>query len=75
MQLFARELLLIVPCSFISVETEKINSNTAKATLTINEVCRNNTPDFEKFDTVYISIQVTDNNQTINTKTATGMFI
>lgn len=73
MKLNSRVLSLIIPCRFILVETDPKNAKSARAVLSINDICENNTPDFEKFDTVYISIQVTDINQNINRKTDTGM--
>lgn len=38
----------------------------------IVDVVENNTPDFEKFDTIYIKIKVTDTQQTYGTNTNAG---
>ncbi|KAF5278618.1 hypothetical protein FQA39_LY00660 [Lamprigera yunnana] len=50
----------------IHVETERSSSSTTvNAILKINEIIEDNTPDYELFDTLYISLVVTDEKQDI----------
>nr|AHJ10508.1 cadherin [Alphitobius diaperinus] len=53
----------------IKVETELVENgkrNQVKAKLTIIETQRNNTPDYETFDNLYIALIVTDNNTEVS---------
>lgn len=58
----------------MTVETEYIDGSKgyARAKLKINEIVKDNTPDYEKFDTLFLSLTVTDLNQYVNEGTDTG---
>lgn len=42
--------------------------------MTIHETVKDNTPDYEKFDTLYLSLTVEDLEQEVNEGTDTGTF-
>lgn len=48
------------------------SSGYVKAVMSIHETVKDNTPDYEKFDTLYLSLTVTDLEQEINDGTDTG---
>lgn len=58
----------------MKVITENVedSSGYVKAIMTISETVKDNTPDYERFDTLYLSLTVTDLNQEINDGTDTG---
>lgn len=43
--------------------------------MNINETVKDNTPDYEIFDTLYLSLTVTDLNQEVNDGTDTGKIV
>lgn len=59
-------------CIGIHTVPDPDDVHTARAVLYINEIKPNNTPDYEKFDTLYLAIVVEDRNQEVNEGTASG---
>lgn len=60
-------------CRSVNVNTENVedSSGYVRAILEIRETVKDNTPDYEKFDTLYLSLTVEDLNQEINDGTDT----
>ncbi|XP_018321282.1 protocadherin Fat 4 isoform X3 [Agrilus planipennis] len=61
----------------VLVETKNISEGPggyARAVLTVNEIIANNTPDYERFDTLFLTLKVEDLNQEVNDGTATVVF-
>lgn len=58
----------------MEVATEKIDNSAGyvQAVMTISETVEGNTPDYEVFDTLYLSLTVEDLNQEVNLGTDTG---
>lgn len=61
-------------CRSVKVATENIENSSGyvKAVMTISETVKDNTPDYEVFDTLYLSLTVEDLNQEVNLGTDTG---
>lgn len=56
------------------VKADNEETNNLNAGLFIKDKVKDNTPDYEAFDTIYISIKATDKDQTIGINSVTGKF-
>lgn len=59
-------------CIGINTVRDPLDPHIATAVLYIDEINPNSTPDYEKFDALYLTIVVEDKNQEINSGTASG---